>query len=203
MRKEWALLLPIALLLSVFALAGLASNASAQSVTLGPGETQSARYAANDGDSIAYHWTASESITFTISDPSGDIIVDTSAAQRSGIREVTQTGDYMLVWTNLHATSVTLTYEVTVLPFHAGGLPLLGFVAVLLIAIIIIVVVVLVIMVAFRSDRARSEDIYRQQQQYYTGPQLFPPTPEGRCSRCGAQVKTDGAYCENCGARLR
>ncbi len=203
MRKEMALLVPLSLMLSILAFAGLSGSAGAQSFMLGPGESHSARYSANGGDSIAYHWTASETVTFTISDPSGNTIVDLSANQRSGIRDAPETGEYLLVWTNLHSNSVTLTYEVTVLPFHAGNVSLFALIAFLLVAIIIIVVIVLIVLVAFRHDRVRTEDLYRRQQPYYVGPQVFPPTPAGTCSRCGAPVQPGGAFCDKCGARLR
>ncbi len=203
MRKELALLVPAALLLSILAFAGLSGPAAAQTTTIDPGQSLMATYSANDGDSIAYHWTASRSVSFSISDPDGITILDVSGTQRSGIREISQTGDYLLLWTNHQSTSVVLTYEVTVLPFHAGGVSLVSAIAVILIAIIAIVVIVLIILVVFREDRRRGEEIYKQQQGVYAGPTVMPPTAEGKCSRCGTPVKPDSSFCEKCGARVR
>jgi len=203
MRKETVLMIPAVLFLSILAFAGLSAPAAAQTATIDPGQSFMATYTATNGDSIAYHWTASQSVTFTISDPNGDTILDVSSAQRSGIREVTQTGDYLLLWTNHHSTSVVLTYEVTVLPFHAGGISLIAAIAVVLIAIIALVIIVLIIFVVFREDRRRTEELYTQQQAVYAGPTVMPPTAEGKCSRCGAAAKPDSTFCEKCGARLR
>lgn len=198
-----ALVIPAALVFSIMALAGLAGPASAQSATIAPGQPFMATYSAVDGDSIAFHWTASASLTFTISNPSGDVIFDVTASHRSGIREVMSTGDYMLLWTNHHTTSVELTYEVTVLPFHAGGIPLIALAASILVAIIVVVIIVLVVFVVFREDRRRTEELYRQQQGIYAAPRVMPPTADGKCSRCGATVKPDSTFCEKCGVRLK
>jgi len=163
------------------------------------------------GDNITYSWTASESVSFNVRDPNGDILYSTGGLSHSGMIRASSSGQYSLQWFNSHSSSVRVSYDASSTTLDRVRGPLLdtiiGLIAVLV--VIIIVVVIVVVLVVGR----REQPIQQGQATYYPySPTATPPllgqyfgprTAEGRCPRCGSVVSAEAAFCLKCGARLK
>ncbi len=209
MRSKVLVGVATAMMLSVFVIASI--PASALSTTIPSGATFTFRIPVLDGDRISFDWVADLAVTFSITDPNGDSVYSFSGAVRVGHIDATMTGEYSLHWTNNHASSVGLEYNVTTSTFeHLSGPLLAAIIGVIVVIIIVIIVVVLVVLVA--KPKARAQQGPGTYSPYgppgapppqMAGQYVGPPTPEGKCPRCGSAVSPDAAFCLKCGARLR
>jgi hypothetical protein len=177
-------------------LTALPLNASANIVTIAPGDSYTKTVKASLNEIMPYVWSSDVTLHFTITGPGSVVLTDEDTDYGSAVMTADQAGTYRFTWQNTGSTAATLN----VMNFFSDvehGISILVW-GVLITVIVIIVVIVVIVLIVMSGDKQKTQPV----QQF--GPSAPPMAPVGgKCSMCGFPVDPQGMFCEKCGARLK
>jgi len=177
-------------------LAALPLNASANTVTIAPGDSYTKTVKASLNEIMPYVWSSDVTLHFTITAPGSVVLTDEDTDYGSAVMTADQAGTYRFTWQNTGSTAATLNVMNFFSDVEHG---ISNFIWGLFIAVIVIIVVIVVIvLVVMSGDKKKTQPI----QQF--GPMAPPMAPVGgNCPMCGTPVDPQGMFCAKCGAKLR
>jgi len=174
----------------------LPSNASANIVTIAPGDSYTKTVKADVNQIMPYQWSSDVILHFTVTAPNSDVLTDENNTWGFDVMTAEQSGTYRFTWQNTGSSAATLNVMNFFSDVEHG---ISNFIWGLLIAVIVIIVVIIVIvLVVMSGDKKKTQSI----QQF--GPMAPPMAPVGgNCPMCGSPVDPQGMFCAKCGAKLR
>ena len=220
MKMKMAVIGSSLLVLTCLALASVPVSAADTIIEPGTTFTQAVSIS-SDHSALIFSWSASHSVSFSITDPGGLTIYSFTGTSRTAAKDVSQVGTYTLHWSNMGGAAVSLTYNVTPAGISLGGIGALIAVAIIVVTIVIVVIVIIVVFLVRRPQKRRPEYVpYAPSSgmpgypppswqvppqppppQMY-GPQYVGPPRDGKCPRCGTEAVPNALFCPKCGARF-
>jgi len=177
-------------------LTALPLNASANIVTIAPGDSYTKTVKASLNEIMPYVWSSDVTLHFTVTAPGSVVLTDEDTYYGSDVMTADQAGTYTFTWENTGSTAATLNVMNFFSDVEHG---ISNFMWGLFIAVIVVIVVIIVIvLVVMSGDKKKTQPI----QQF--GPMAPPMAPVGgNCPMCGNPVDPQGMFCAKCGAKLR
>jgi len=174
----------------------LASNSSAESRTVGAGDEFEKTLSADVGDIVSVSWWTipSESLHFTVEDPSGVTVYEINSSTGAYSPGFADEGDYVFTWENLGTGSVQLEYSFFGFQELEEAWGTFILVAVIGTIVVIAIVVLLVVLLLMKGKKKAPQA---------PAAPVGPPVMDGKCTRCGSPVEPGVAFCPKCGAPLR
>jgi len=177
-------------------LTALPLNASANIVTIAPGDSYPKTVKASLNEIMPYQWSSDVTLHFTVTEPNGDIWTEENSTFGFDVMTADQAGTYTFTWQNTGSTAATLNVMNFFSDVEHGISNIMWglFIAV----IVVIVVIIVIVLVVMSGDKKKTQPI----QQF--GPMAPPMAPVGgNCPMCGSPVDPQGMFCAKCGAKLR
>ncbi len=177
-------------------LTALPFNASANIVTIAPGDSYTKTVKASLNEIMPYVWSSDVTLHFTITAPGSVVLTDEDTDYGSAVMTADQAGTYRFTWQNTGSTAATLNVMNFFSDVEHGISNIMWglFIAV----IVVIVVIIVIVLVVMSGDKKKTQPI----QQF--GPMAPPMAPVGgNCPMCGSPVDPQGMFCAKCGAKLR
>jgi hypothetical protein len=184
----------LALLVTAFA-----PNVSADTKTISPGAIFSVTGNLEEDELVStWYWTATGNLHFTLRDPTGALIDESTSTADNGALDVFTypAGEYTFTWENTGSSSVSLTYNVGFMDIEEGLSTLV--LMMVIIAVIVVVVIVVIILVVVLGGKKKAAAMAPGM----AGPMPMAPVG-GNCPRCGTPIPAEGMFCAKCGAKIR
>jgi hypothetical protein len=177
-------------------LTALPLNASANIVTIAPGDSYTKTVKASLNEIMPYQWSSDVILHFTVTAPNSAVLTDETSTWGLDVMTADQAGTYRFTWQNTGSTAATLNVMNFFSDVEHGISNIMWglFIAV----IVVIVVIIVIVLVVMSGDKKKTQPI----QQF--GPMAPPMAPVGgNCPMCGSPVDPQGMFCAKCGAKLR
>ena len=186
-----------AVMMLMFASTGANANAD---IVIQPGFEHSHDTHVTAGETITYFWFADADLHFTISSPTGTIILDEVTRSDAGSIEATMTGDYTFTWANEGASTANLDFTVNMFDgFETVEDAAWTFLIIGIVIVVIIVAVVIIILVVLLGGKKKTQTTAPG-----TAPFVAPQgSVSGICPTCGSAMASDTSFCARCGTRIR
>ena len=177
-------------------LTALPLNASANIVTIAPGDSYPKTVKASLNEIMPYQWSSDVTLHFTVTEPNGDIWTEENSTFGVDVMTADQAGTYTFTWQNTGSSAATLNVMTFFSDVEHG---ISNFIwGLFIVVIVIIVVIVVIVLVIMSGNKQKTQPV---QQFGPSGPPMV--VVGGRCPMCGSPVDPQGMFCEKCGARLK
>ncbi len=187
------------LALTMLVCASTGANANA-AIVIQPGFEHSHSTNASAGETVTYFWFADADLHFTISSPTGTILLDEVARSGADSVDALETGEYTFTWVNDGTVAASLDFSVNMFDGIEDIEDAVStFLIIGIIIVVIIVAVVIIILVVLLGKKKNA-------QPGVPGPAPFVAQPvgaSGKCPVCGTGFAPDTQFCERCGNRIR
>ena len=177
-------------------LTALPLNASANIVTIAPGDSYLKTVKASLNEIMPYQWSSDVALHFTITAPGSVVLTDETSTWGVDVMTADQAGTYRFIWQNTGSSAAILNVMIF---FSDVEHEISNFLwGILIAAIVVIVVVIVIVLVVMSGNKEKTQPV---QQFGPSGPPMG--AVGGKCPMCGFPVDPQGMFCEKCGARLK
>jgi len=177
-------------------LTALPLNASANIVTIAPGDSYTKTVKADLNQLMPYQWSSDVILHFTITAPDSVVLTDEDSIYGFDVMTAPQSGTYRFTWQNTGSSAATLNVMNFFSDVEHGISNLMW--GIFIAVIVVIVVIIVIVLVVMSGDKQKTQPV---QQFGPSGPPMV--AVGGKCPMCGSPVDPQGMFCEKCGARLK